>query len=79
LKLVGELPRPCESFTIVLTGDGRWEERVLRGLSERVDGRYVLWWPRPPLPGEWGRPTGLRALMRAVKGVLLFLAGTPGG
>jgi hypothetical protein len=33
---------------VVLTGDGKWEFRVLKGLSKKFDGYKILWFPELP-------------------------------
>ncbi len=55
--------------TVVLTGDGEWEYRVLKGLCEKFDGRKHLWFPKTPLPYSktgTGKPTG-RGIYGTVK------------
>ncbi|MCP8314186.1 MAG: hypothetical protein H3Z53_07445 [archaeon] len=46
----------------MITGDEGNEERILKALSSRFNGRKQLYWPKPPI----FRKTGLRAL-EAVK------------
>jgi hypothetical protein len=51
-----------KGLVLVITGDEGNEERVLKALAPRFDGRKQLFWPKPPI----FRKTGLIAL-EAVK------------
>jgi len=56
---ITEFPKSKENMILVLTGDGREEERILRGFAQKFDGKgKFLVWPKVPI----ARKTGLQAL-----------------
>ena len=77
MRFITETPKEGEKFTIVLTGDGEWERKVLLALSRKLDGKHVLWRPKPP-KSELGRrilvSKGIRALIGSVRRICLIFS-----
>ena len=59
MKFITEFPKSKENMILVLTGDGREEERILRGFAQKFDGKNkLLVWPKLPI----AKKTGLEGL-----------------
>jgi|GEM_PF-4960219 hypothetical protein len=43
-----------KGLVLVITGDEGNEERVLKALAPRFDGRKQLFWPKPPIFRNYG-------------------------
>ncbi|MFX1257901.1 MAG: hypothetical protein ACFFAN_08585 [Promethearchaeota archaeon] len=62
MKLIEELGKSTPNY-IIITGDGRTELIVLRGLSQKYNGHnLILFFPFTPLPSKIPGKTGLSAL-----------------
>lgn len=60
LKEISEASITKESITLVLSGNGKREFRILKGFSKKYDGKSnILFFPESPLPK---RKTGVSAL-----------------